>query len=68
MAALCPNCGSDNTVNNGTNSAGTPRVYCKDCKKTRAISGRKPGGQPVENPLSNAQRQANWRFRQKKKD
>jgi len=66
MNHICPNCSSTNTVSNGTNSAGTPRVYCKDCKKTRVTSGRKPGNQPKEKPLSNAERQARWRKKQKK--
>ncbi|GEM_PF-5320758 len=35
---LCPVCGSENIVGNGTVHNGKPKVMCKDCGRQSALS------------------------------
>ncbi len=42
---LCPVCGSENVVKNGTVHNGKPKVMCKDC-------GRQSAGNPENKNIS----------------
>lgn len=59
----CPHCGGHTRVVRRKE----PRRKCTVCGRTKALSGRKPGGQPKygNRPLTNAERQALWRKQQK---